>query len=238
MKTIIHRLFVTNYLLERSESNTNNNSLQVVHQALANGKTAKAVRASALAVGTALAIMTALIMTSCTPQKTEATTPALSKEALVARGAYLVTTSACHDCHSPKIMTPHGPIVDTTRMLSGHPANDPVPPVAKTDDWILFGNDLTSGAGPWGVSFAANLTPHETGTGNWSFEQFKTAIRKGKYKGLEGSRSLLPPMPWEMYRNFTDEDLLAIFTFLQSIKPIDNLVPQPIAPGDVVYASK
>jgi mono/diheme cytochrome c family protein len=40
----------------------------------------------------------------------------------VARGAYIVKTSACHDCHTPLKMGPKGPERDLSRMLSGHPS--------------------------------------------------------------------------------------------------------------------
>lgn len=161
----------------------------------------------------------------------------LSQEELIARGKYLTTIGACHDCHSPKIMTPEGPEPDTSRLLSGHPRNEQLPPLPRGEEWVSFSSNLTAFVGPWGVSYAANLTPHETGTGNWTFEQFKTAIRKGKYKGLEGGRDLLPPMPWTMYRTMTDEDLLAVFTFLKSIKPVDNLVPSPLSPNQLTTAN-
>jgi hypothetical protein len=158
-----------------------------------------------------------------------------SKEQLIARGKYLVNTSACNDCHSPKVITPLGLTLDTTRLLSGYPGTRPLPKVNKEalGSWLLFGQDLTSGVGPWGVSFAANITSDETGIGNWSEEQFLTAIRKGKYKGLEGSRDLLPPMPWQVYNGMTDTDLKAIFLYLKTTKPIRNLVPPPIAPNDI-----
>lgn len=161
----------------------------------------------------------------------------LSQEELIKRGQYLTTIGACNDCHSPKIMTPHGPMPDPERLLSGHPMEEEIPAVQSNKDWILFSNGLTAFVGPWGVSYAANLTPDDTGIGSWSFEQFKTAIQKGKYKGLEGSRSLLPPMPWEMYKHMTDDDLKAVFTYLQSLKPVRNIVPAPVAPTDLV-ASK
>lgn len=157
----------------------------------------------------------------------------LSQQELIKRGQYLTTIGACHDCHSPKVMTPNGPEPDPSRLLSGHPMNDPIPTIQGNEDWILFSQDLTSFVGPWGVSYSANLTPDDTGIGAWTFEQFKYAIRKGKYKGLEGSRDLLPPMPWQMYRNFTDDDLLAVFTYLKSLPPISNLVPAPVAPADL-----
>jgi hypothetical protein len=43
-------------------------------------------------------------------------------------------------------------------------------------------------------------------------------------------RPILPPMPWQMYANFTDDDLKAIFAFLQSIPPVNNRVPDPVVP--------
>jgi hypothetical protein len=176
------------------------------------------------------------LVTACTTKTETTTTVDLSDEELIKRGYYLVTIGACHDCHSPKIMTPAGPEPDPSRLLSGHPKEVSTPEISATNpNWILFeANHFTAFVGPWGVSYAANLTPHDTGIGNWSFDQFKTAIRKGKYKGLEGSRDLLPPMPWQMYRNFTDDDLKAIFAYLRSIKPIDNLVPTPISQNDLI----
>ncbi len=171
-------------------------------------------------------------LASCRQASTEKTVM-LSQEELIKRGQYLTTIGACHDCHSPKIMTPAGPEPDPARLLSGHPKNDSIPTIRGNEDWILFSQDLTAFVGPWGVTYSANLTPDDTGIAAWNFEQFKRAIRKGKYKGLEGSRDLLPPMPWQMYRNFTDDDLLAVFTYLKSLPPIDNLVPAPVAPGDL-----
>jgi hypothetical protein len=161
-----------------------------------------------------------------------------SQKELIARGKYLVTVAGCNDCHSPKIFTPHGVGIDTTRMLSGHPKAEKLAPILKTQDWMLFNNGLTAFVGPWGLSYAANLTPDDTGIGNWKFEQFMTAIRKGKSKGLEGNRPLLPPMPWEMYKNMTDEDLLSIFTYLKSLPPVNNLVPAPVAPDKLITQAK
>ena len=123
-------------------------------------------------------------------------------------------------------------------LLSGHPANEKIAPIIKTQDWLLFNNGLTAFVGPWGVSYAANLTPDDTGIRHWKFEQFLTAIRKGKSKGLEGNRPLLPPMPWEMYKNMTDEDLKSIFTYLKSLPPVNNLVPAPVSPNALISQAK
>jgi mono/diheme cytochrome c family protein len=118
-------------------------------------------------------------------------------------------------------------------MLSGFPSESPM---VKFDSKLIkegfpmFYPDLTAGAGPWGVTFAANLTPDETGIGTWTEEQFKRALTEGKSKGLEGSRTLLPPMPWVNYTTLTNEEVHAIFSYLKSIKPVKNIVPNPITP--------
>lgn len=152
-----------------------------------------------------------------------------STEELVARGKYLTTIGGCNDCHSPKVMGPFGPEPDTTRLFSGHPNEEQLGNVIKTSDWLVMNNGFTAFVGPWGISYAANLSPDDTGIGNWTLEQFTTALRKGKSKGLEGNRDLLPPMPWPMYRHMTDEDIEAVFTYLKSVPPQNNLVPAPVS---------
>jgi hypothetical protein len=37
-------------------------------------------------------------------------------------------------------------------------------------------------------------------------------------------------MPWEMFSHMNDDELKAIFAYLKSIKPINNLVPPPEPP--------
>lgn len=151
---------------------------------------------------------------------------------MIKRGEYLVDLGGCHHCHSPKMMTENGPVPDPNRLLSGHPADEPLPPYdAETaKGFVLFTMGLTSSTGPWGTSFAANLTPDATGIGTWSEEQFFKAIRQGKLKGLEGSRPILPPMPWQDFAKMTDQDLRSVFVYLKSLKPVENLVPSTIPP--------
>ena len=151
----------------------------------------------------------------------------------VARGKYLVTIMGCNDCHSPKKMGPQGPEVIPELALSGYPAERPI---VKFDSKLIktgfaqFYPDLTAAAGPWGISFAANLTPDATGIGNWKEEQFITAIRQGKSKGLAENRMLLPPMPWQDFASLTNEDAHALFIYLKSLKPVKNTVPGPVTP--------
>ncbi|MPR36981.1 c-type cytochrome [Salmonirosea aquatica] len=153
---------------------------------------------------------------------------------LLRRGEYLVTLMGCGDCHSPKKMTPQGPAPDTDRLLSGYnstiPLGDYDKNIAKSGQWVLFNGQNTAFVGPWGVSFAANLTPDATGIGSWSLTQFTKAMRQGKAKGLDKNRPLLPPMPWPNYTHMTDEDIKAVFTYLKSLKPVANNVPGPIPP--------
>lgn len=155
-------------------------------------------------------------------------------KAMIERGRYLVTFGSCHDCHSPKVFTPMGPVPDTSRLMSGSPSSNKLPEVPKgllaPDQWgAVTTNDLTAWAGPWGVSFARNLTPDiATGIGSWTEEIFIKALRTGKDMG-EG-RAILPPMPWQMIGQATDADLKAIFAYLKSLKPVENAVPDPVSP--------
>ncbi|MBP0902229.1 c-type cytochrome [Mariniflexile gromovii] len=150
----------------------------------------------------------------------------------IERGKNLVDVIGCNDCHSPKVMTERGPIPDPNRLLSGHDSNEVLPSFdpEAVKGYVLFNMNSTAVVGPWGTSFAGNLTPDDTGIGTWTEAQFLKAMKEGKYKGLEGSRQLLPPMPWPAYSNMPDEDIKAIFAYLKSIKPVENIVPQPVPP--------
>jgi hypothetical protein len=152
----------------------------------------------------------------------------------IERGRYLVEIMDCANCHSPKKMTPQGPVPDMDRFLSGHPANETVPPFDKSlpkKGLIVINGTLTSFTGPWGTSYSANLTPDASGIGNWTVDNFKKALREGKAKGMDGSRMILPPMPWQAFGKMTDEDMEAVFKYLKSLKPVENVVPAPLPPG-------
>lgn len=131
-----------------------------------------------------------------------------------------------------------GPMPDTTRLLSGHPAGSKLPEMTydatKPGNWMLFAPDLTVGVGPWGMSFSANLTPDSTtGLGAWTADNFIQAMRKGKHMGQDGGRPILPPMPWQAVGQWTDEDLKHLFAYLQSIPAIKNEVPAPVPPTEL-----
>ncbi len=125
--------------------------------------------------------------------------------ASVARGRYLVTIMACNDCHTPGSLY-GGP--DPERFLAGSEMG-----------W----------AGPWGVVYAANLTPDpETGLGQWTPEEIAKTIRTGN---RPDGRQLAGAMPWLNYSNLTDADGLAIARYLRTLKPVKHTVPKPLAPG-------
>jgi hypothetical protein len=96
---------------------------------------------------------------------------------------------------------------------------------------IAAANTMTAWTGPWGVSFTANLTPDkETGLGDWTEEMFIQTMRTGRHQGK--GRAILPPMPWFSVNALSDEDIKAVFAYLQSLPPVHNRVPAPIDPPE------
>jgi hypothetical protein len=153
--------------------------------------------------------------------------------ARVERGAKLVLSMGCDDCHTPFKMGPTGPEKDLARRLTGHPQEAVMPPAPPpSGPWVWHGSATgTAFAGPWGTSFTANLTPDkETGLGNWNEEMFIATARTGRHQGK--GRPVLPPMPINILNALDDEDLRSIFAYLQSLAPVKNRVPAPVEPAD------
>jgi mono/diheme cytochrome c family protein len=126
----------------------------------------------------------------------------------IARGRYISLICACNDCHTPG--TFYG-APDTTRMLSGSELG-----------WH----------GPWGVSYPRNLTPdQQTGIGSWTEDQIVTAVRIGQ---RPDKTPILPPMPWPMYANLSDEDAYALAAYLKSIPPVTHKAPDRLPPSPTV----
>jgi mono/diheme cytochrome c family protein len=75
---------------------------------------------------------------------------------------------------------------------------------------------------PFGTIVSTNITPdRETGIGNWSENDFVSAMRMGK--GYNGTR-LYPAMPYTAYTKMTDEDVLAVRAYLATLAPVHNKV--------------
>jgi mono/diheme cytochrome c family protein len=171
---------------------------------------------------TVLAVLATVMLTAAAPAKSK----------LVQRGEYLVKGGGCGDCHTPLKMGAAGPEPDLAFMLAGHPAAMVLPPAPKLPDgpWQnVFTATMTAWAGPWGTTFTMNLTPDkETGLGAWTEQNFIDTVRAGRVLGK--GRPILPPMPIPALQQFTDNDLRAIFAYLQTIPAVKNKVPDPIAP--------
>ena len=144
-----------------------------------------------------------LVLISCAKQA--AGPPVMTEAEEIAHGRYLVTVLGCHDCHTPGYF--YG-APDTARALSGSELG-----------W----------KGPWGISYARNLTPElQTGIGAWSESDIITAVRTGK---RPDGRMLLPPMPWPDLAALTDEDAAAVAKYLKTLRPVTHQVPDIVPPG-------
>jgi len=180
------------------------------------------------------AALTAILLSGMVARAVPEPAPAPSDPARVARGKYLVSIMGCHDCHTPLKLGPRGPEPDLERALTGHPEQLTMPPapVLPPGPWLWTGGATnTAFAGPWGVSFTANLTPdQETGLGSWTEEMFVATMKTGRHQGK--GRPVLPPMPVQVIRNLTASDFKDLFAYLQSLKPVHNRVPAPIDPPD------
>jgi mono/diheme cytochrome c family protein len=115
-------------------------------------------------------------------------------------GKYLVTIAGCADCHTPQ--GSHG---------------QPLPGMEFAGGLILDG--------PWGRTASSNITPDASGISYYDQATFTQAIRTG----FVGARKLSQIMPWHSYREMTDEDIAATFTYLKTLKPVrhhvDNTEP-------------
>jgi len=121
--------------------------------------------------------------------------PAPDRSDPIAYGAYLTQIGNCIECHTP--LTPEGhPIMEL--MLAG-------------------GRILE---GPWGKAAAPNLTTDPSGIPYYTEELFIEVMRTG----MVSARKLNDIMISSYFKNMTDEDLKAIFAYLQTLEPISHRV--------------
>ena len=131
--------------------------------------------------------------------------PAAGTEKRIERGRFIALVSGCNDCHTPGAF--YGS-PDYGRTLSGSELG-----------W----------SGPWGTTYASNLTPEpETGLGYYSAKEIVAALRGGKR--LDGS-PMLPPMPWQNLSAYSDQDLTALAEYLLSLPVVVHPVPDRVAAG-------
>jgi hypothetical protein len=137
------------------------------------------------------------------------------------------------DGHSSKYLGANGPEIDSLTMLSGYPSGSPVPAFpygGVRKGYVIAKQDFSAVMGSWGTAFAANITPDGSGIGSWTEDHFRKAMKHGRYKGLDGARTLVPPMPWRNFNNMK-EGPESDFHYLKPIQPIRNMMP-PSRPID------
>ena len=183
-------------------------------------------------------IAVALISTQCTDEKKEDTSTSEVKPAVAQFGGFdsqvkwgerLVTICGCNDCHTPKKMGPNGPENDMSLMLSGHPSQMPAADFDAKEagkKGLIVTSTFTAWTGPWGTTYAANLTSDSTGIGGWKEEQFLKALHEKKWMGLDNTRPLMPPMSMMPATEMNDDELKAIFAYLKTTPPIKNVIPE------------
>lgn len=122
----------------------------------------------------------------------------------VARGQYLVHHVVdCLNCHSDHLTT----------------FGMPVKPGTEGQGGFVFDKKL----GIPGVVAAQNITPdRDTGIGAWSDGEVLRAMREGVDRNGD---ALFPMMPYEHFRNMSDEDAQAVVVYLRTLKPIRHSVP-------------
>jgi hypothetical protein len=121
----------------------------------------------------------------------------------VGYGGYLTNIAGCAECHTP-VDGRRAPIAGK-RLAGGQ--EFPLP------------NGL--------VARSANLTPHATGIGGWTEEQFVakfTAYASGAPHVPVTPGDFNTPMPWQSYAGMTTADLGAIFAYLQTVTPVAQTV--------------
>jgi mono/diheme cytochrome c family protein len=151
----------------------------------------------------------AVLALSCATAKSPPAT--MTQQQKLERGEYLTTIMACNDCHTPGTFFGSP---DYSRRLAGSELG-----------WV----------GPWGTSYARNLTPDvETGIGSWSEDDIVKTMRTGQR--ADGT-PVLPPMPWPMYTNLSDDDAYAIAAYLKSLPAVAHKVPDKLPPGSKAAAS-
>ena len=147
----------------------------------------------AVSIGIAL-----LLALAVAPARIASAKPA-AQDDQIAQGEYIASIAGCVGCHSPINLETFTPVPG--KEFSG---GEPFP------------------LGPLGTVYSKNITQDkETGLGDWTDEEIKTAITTGVSKdGLH----LFPAMPYLFFNNMADEDLDALVAYLRTIEPIENVV--------------
>ena len=83
--------------------------------------------------------------------------------------------------------------------------------------------DLTLVGPGFGVVYGSNVTPDvETGIGRWSDGELVRAIREGVSRD---GHLIFPVMAYQFYHGLSDDDALALVSYMRSLPPVRNEVP-------------
>jgi len=77
--------------------------------------------------------------------------------------------------------------------------------------------NLSGGAIPGEELPSSNITFDESGLEGWTLEEFQTAMQNGVRP--DGS-AIDPAMPWNIYGQLTDDEIEALYLYLESIEPL------------------
>ncbi len=129
-----------------------------------------------------------------------------AKSNKVEYGKYLVTFAGCAECHTQQVK---GQKVEGMEFAGGFEFKMPN-----------------------GSNFSKNITPHKTsGIGNWTEEmfvgRFKAYVDSNYVPQKYTEKDIPTPMPWVMYGGMEEEDLAAIFAYLQTLAPNPYKPPEP-----------
>ena len=73
---------------------------------------------------------------------------------------------------------------------------------------------------PFGTIYSTNITPDpHTGIGSWTKIDFLNSLRHGVRPNGD---HLYPAFPYNAYTKASDGDILAMFAYLKSIKPVNK----------------
>ncbi len=90
----------------------------------------------------------------------------------------------------------------------------------KKNGQPIPGMDFAGGDDFGSTVVSANITPDPSGISYYDEKLFMQTLRTGHV----GARALYAPMPWWFFKNMTDDDMKAIFAYLQTVKPVQHRV--------------
>jgi mono/diheme cytochrome c family protein len=161
----------------------------------------------------------------------------LSDEDMTALVSYLVSLRPIDRTGSRNRVGPLGRLLVATNQIPyfvpaehiTHDAPRPVaPPPGVTIEYGRYlatgcvgchGDDLSGGRIPGAPPEfipVANITPHQTGIADWGENDFFRLMREGR---RPDGRQVDPQMPWQAIGQLSDDEMSALWLYLQSVPP-------------------